>query len=41
VETAIKKMIGKKATGVDDVPGDIFKVFGEDGLKIMTLASDC
>jgi hypothetical protein len=25
----------KKATG-DDVPGDVFKLLGEDGLRIMT-----
>ena len=35
VEKAIKEMRNKKATG-DDVPGDVLKLLGEDGLKIMT-----
>jgi hypothetical protein len=35
VEEAIKKMRNKKATGNDDVPGDVLKIFGEGGLKIM------
>jgi hypothetical protein len=35
VEKAIKKMRNKKATGDDDVPGDLLKLFGEGGLKIM------
>ena len=26
----------KKAKGDDDVPGDVLKLFGESGLKIMT-----
>ena len=29
-------MRNKKATGDDDVPGDVFKLLGECGLKIMT-----
>jgi retron-type reverse transcriptase len=29
-------MRNKKATGDDDVPGDVLKLFGERGLKIMT-----
>ena len=29
-------MRNKKATGDDDVPGDVLKLQGEDGLKIMT-----
>jgi len=33
VEKAIKEMRNKKATGDDDVPGDVFKLFGEGGLK--------
>ena len=33
VEKAIKEM--RKATG-DDIPGDVFKLLGEGGLKIMT-----
>ena len=36
VEKAIKEMRNKKATGADDVPGDVLKVLGEGGLKIMT-----
>jgi len=36
VEKAIKEMRNKKATGDDDVPGDVLKLFGKVGLKIMT-----
>ena len=36
VEKAIKEMRNKKATGDDVVPGDVLKLFGEDGLKITT-----
>ena len=36
VEKAIKEMGDKKATGDDDVPGDVLKLLGEGGLKIMT-----
>ena len=36
LEKAIKEMRNKKATGDDDVPGDLLKVLGEGGLKIMT-----
>jgi len=35
VEKTIKEMRNKKATGDDNVPGDVFKLLGE-GLKIMT-----
>jgi len=35
VEKAIKEMRNKKATGDDDVPGDVLKLMGEGGLKIM------
>jgi transcriptional regulator of NAD metabolism len=35
VEKAIKKIRDKKAKGYDDVPGDILKLLGEDGLRIM------
>jgi hypothetical protein len=35
VEKAIKEMRNKKATGDDDVPGEVLKLFGEGGLKIM------
>jgi len=34
VEKAIKEMRNKKATGDDDVHGDVFKLLGEGGLKI-------
>jgi hypothetical protein len=37
VEKAVKGMRDKKATGGDDVPGDVLKLLGEDGLKLMTL----
>jgi hypothetical protein len=36
VEKAIKEMRDKKATGYDDVPGDVLKLFGEGGLRLMT-----
>jgi hypothetical protein len=36
VEKAVKEMKDKKATGVDDVPGDVLKLLGEDGLRLMT-----
>jgi hypothetical protein len=29
-------MRNEKATGEDDIPGDVLKLFGEGGLKIMT-----
>jgi len=35
VEKAIKEIRNKKATGDDDVPGDVLKLFGEGCLKIM------
>jgi hypothetical protein len=35
VEKAIKEMRNKKATGDDKVPGDVLKLLGEGGLKIM------
>ena len=35
VEKAIKEMRNEKATGDDDVPGDVPKLLGEGGLKIM------
>jgi len=35
-EKVIKEMRNKKATGDDDVPGDVLKLLGEGGLKIMT-----
>jgi hypothetical protein len=34
-EKAIKELRNKKATD-DDVPGDVIKLLGEGGLKIMT-----
>jgi hypothetical protein len=36
VEKAIKGKRDKKATGDDDVLGDVLKLLGEDGLRIMT-----
>jgi len=36
VEKAIKETRNKRATGDDDVPGDVLKLLGEGGLKIMT-----
>jgi len=36
VEKDIKEMRNKEATGDDDVPGDVLKLLGEGGLKIMT-----
>jgi hypothetical protein len=35
VKKAIKEMRDKKATGDDDVLGDVLKLLGEDGLNIM------
>jgi hypothetical protein len=35
VKKAIKEMRNKKATGDDNVPGDVLKLLGEGGLKIM------
>ena len=35
-QKAIKEMRDKKATGDDDVPGDVLKLLGEGGLKVMT-----
>jgi hypothetical protein len=34
-EKAIKEMRNKKATGADDVPGDVLKLMQESVLKIM------
>jgi hypothetical protein len=36
VEKAIKEMRDKKATGDDGVPGDVLKLLGEDGVRLMT-----
>jgi len=33
---AIKKMRAKRATGDDDVPGDVLKLWGENSLSLMT-----
>jgi hypothetical protein len=35
-EKAIKEMMDEKAAGDDDVPGDVIKLLGEYGLKLMT-----
>ena len=39
VEKAIKKMRNRNANGVDDIPGDMLKLLGEGGLKILTKLS--
>ena len=36
MEKAMRGVRGKKATGSDDVTGDVLKVLGEDSLRIMT-----
>jgi len=36
VEKAITDIRNRKATGDDDVPGDVLKLLGEGGLKIVT-----
>jgi len=36
VGKAIKEVRNEKATGNDDEPGDVLKLLGEGGLKIMT-----
>jgi hypothetical protein len=36
VEKAIKELRNRKATGDDDVPGDVLKLLGEGGLKTLT-----
>ena len=36
MEKATKEMRNRKATGDDDVPGDMLKLLGEGGLKILT-----
>ena len=36
VEKAIKEMRDRRATGDDYIPGDVFKLLGEGGLKILT-----
>ena len=40
VEKAIKEMRNIKATGYDDIPGDVLKLLGEVGLKILTKLSN-
>ena len=35
MKKAIKEMRNKKVTGDDNVPGDVVKLLGEGGLKIM------
>ena len=39
VKKAIKKVRNRKATG-DDIPGDVLKLLGEGGLKILTKLSN-
>ena len=36
MEKSIKEMRIRKATGDDDVPGDVLKLYGEGGLKVST-----
>ena len=36
VEKAVKEMRNRKSIGDDDVPGDVLKLLGEGGLKILT-----
>jgi len=36
VEKAIKEMRNRKSTEDDDIPGDVLKLFGKGGLKILT-----
>jgi hypothetical protein len=36
MEEATKELKDKKATGDDDVPGDVLKLLGEDGIRLMT-----
>ena len=36
MEKAITDIRNRKATGDDDVPGDVLKLLGEGGLKIVT-----
>jgi len=36
VEQVVKEMRDRKAVGDDDVPGDVLKLLGEGGLRIMT-----
>ena len=36
VEESIKEMRNREATGDDDIPGDVLKLLGEGGLKILT-----
>jgi hypothetical protein len=40
VEKAIKEMRNRKSTGDDDVPGDMLKLLGGGGLKILTALID-
>ena len=37
---AIKEMRNRKATGDDDIPGDVLKLLGDGGLKILTKLSN-
>jgi hypothetical protein len=36
MEKPINEMRDKKAIGVNDVPGDVLRFLGEDGLKLTT-----
>ena len=37
MEKVIKNMREKKDTGEDGVPEDVFRLLGEDGLRLMTV----
>jgi len=36
VEKSIKEMRNRKATGDDNVPGDVLNLLGKGGLKVLT-----
>ena len=40
VKKYVKELRDKKATGSDDVPGDVRKVLGEDGLRLVSQLTD-
>ena len=40
MEKAVKEMRNRNATGDDDIAGDVFKLLGKGGLKILTKLSN-
>ena len=40
VEKTIKEMRNRKGTGDDDIPGDVLKLLGEGGLKMLKKLSN-